>query len=216
MRNCRTVIIPGVELPAPGGRTLFILRHGATGRPGGEKRFIGQTDLALSRLGFRQARAWAEIFSGIPLAGMLCSDLKRSRDTAAIIGKRCGIDPVAASGLREIDLGAWEGLSFREVRETDPEAFARRGRDPAGYRPGQGESFRDLQRRVVAGLEGEIRRMSGPILLVGHAGVNRVLLCHLLGLPLKYLFRLAQDPAGLSVVALRRGGCRLVALNTIL
>ncbi len=209
-------MIPGVKSWSRWGRLLFILRHGATCALEGPKRYIGRTDFSLNELGAAQAEAWAECFSDIPLDVILCSNLKRSAETAAIIGRHCKLNPIVETSLREIDLGEWEGLSFEALKLCHPRAFAARGADLANFRPPGGESFGDLQQRVVGALEGILTHGPSPVLLVGHAGVNRVLLCHLLGLPLANLFRLAQDPAGLSLVVGRRSHYRLTLLNLLL
>jgi probable phosphoglycerate mutase len=88
-------------------------------------------------------------------------------------------------------------MARQDVRNRFPRAYARRGDDLAGFRPPNGESFRDLQTRVVerfsalcAGCDS-----SETLLLVTHAGVIRVLLCHILGMNLQRLFALAVDYA---------------------
>ncbi len=115
---------------------------------------------------------------------------------------------------REIALGAFEGLSPAQARDRFPEEFRRRGEDFAGFRPPGGESFADLAARVAPAFGRLAAGAAGPLLLVGHAGVHRVLLCGLLGLPLKNLFRLPQDHAGLTrLVPDGAGGWRLAWLN---
>ena len=208
---------PGTQRFERDGGTLFMLRHGAVDADG-VKRYLGQTDLSLSREGRRQAGHWARWFAGVPVQRIVCSDLKRSAESAEIIGKQCGIAPQTFAALREIDLGQWEGLAFSEVKARFPGAYEQRGRDLAGWRPPGGESFGDLRRRVVACFEHIRAGTPENILFVGHAGVNRVLLCHLLGLPLQRLFGLGQDHAGLSIVNRVPGGAdpafhRLTLLN---
>lgn len=117
--------------------------------------------------------------------------------------------------LREIDLGSWEGLPFDEVKARLPKAYDRRGRDPVQYRPPKGESFEDLRQRVIPFFEDLLGQARENILFVGHAGVNRVLLCHLLGLPPQHLFRIGQDPSGLSIVERKGAWWRVVLLNLV-
>ncbi|MBI5896369.1 MAG: histidine phosphatase family protein, partial [Desulfobacterales bacterium] len=90
----------------------------------------------------------------------------------------------------------------------------RRGRDLEGYRPPGGESFGDLRSRVVPAFERIIAQATANILIVGHAGVNRVILCHLLGMPLAHLFRLGQDYAGLNIIEPHAAECRVLAINS--
>ncbi len=196
----------------PNAGILFLLRHGVTDNDG-VKRYIGQTDVPLGASGYRQADRWAQYFAQIAVQRILCSDLQRSTETADIIGRRCRITPEAHSKLREIDLGSWEGMSFDHIRDQYPEEYALRGRDIARYRPLQGESFQDLRRRVVPFWDHQFKQSRENVLFVGHAGVNRILLCHLLGMPLSHLFRLEQDPAALSVIVRKNEYHRVVLLN---
>lgn len=80
-------------------------------------------------------------------------------------------------------------------------------------RPPGGESFRDLQARVWPVFEAIARRICGPTLMVTHAGVIRVLLCRLLGMPLENLFCIGQTHGALNIIALRQEGRRIQAMN---
>lgn len=197
----------------PTVRTLYLLRHCAPVQPAGGKRYLGQADPPLAPEGIQQAHRWRSWFRTIALSAVYCSDLQRARHTAAIIftDHPLSIHPLGA--LREVHLGEWEGLPFAEVRRRDPIAYAERGRDPAAHRPPGGESFQDLRERVVPTFTRIVAETRGDIALVGHAGVLRVLLCHLLGLPLAHLFRIGQDPGGLSVVLARADGYRVQSVN---
>jgi broad specificity phosphatase PhoE len=190
---------------------IFLLRHGAT-RADGHRRFIGQTDLPLSPLGRRQALAWRRWFAGRWLARVYTSDLRRAWDTARIVAGR-GPFPEALPALREIHLGEWEGQAMEAVRHRFPMEFQRRGADLAGFRPPGGESFGDLQARVWPAFQRLSAQNPGDLLIVAHAGVIRVLVCRLLGMPLEHLFRLQQDTGALTILQRRKGGFRLQALN---
>lgn len=114
--------------------------------------------------------------------------------------------------LREIHLGAWEGLTASAVRHRHPGQWEARGRDLAHFRPEGGESFADLAARVVPAFEA-MTRQPDDILIVAHAGVNRVILCHVLGLPLSDLMRLHQDYGAMNLIEPSRSGYALHDLN---
>jgi probable phosphoglycerate mutase len=102
-------------------------------------------------------------------------------------------------------MGEWQGLSRREVAKRLPDEYAARGRDIVNFRPPGGESFADLAARVLPCwrdivADGETQ----VVAIAGHAGVNRVILCHLLGAPLANLFRIAQGPACVNVIEWRK------------
>jgi alpha-ribazole phosphatase len=193
--------------------TIYLLRHGAIQSPGEGKRYIGWQDHALSDAGQRQAHAWAEYFNGMVLEGIYCSDLIRCLETARIIAARCGLEPKAIAELREIHLGSWEGLRFDSVRANFPQEFQQRGDNLADHSPPHGESFADLQRRVWPVFT---KLASGPrqtTLMVTHAGVIRVLICRLLGMPLNNLFRIGMTYGALSIIDFGPQGFRVRGLN---
>lgn len=193
--------------------TIFLLRHGAIRSPEDGKRYIGWQDVALSNAGFRQAEIWAGYFSGLALDDIYCSDLTRCLETARIIGTRCALEPKPLPALREVSLGAWEGQRFKTVQTLYPQAFQERGDRIADDRPPGGESFRDLQARIWPVFEAIARRFSGHTLIVTHAGVIRVLLCRLLGMPLENLFCIRQTHGALNIIELRPENWRIQAIN---
>lgn len=195
---------------------IYLLRHATPERFDGAKRYIGRTDLSLSPAGREQAQRLQQYFSRKPLTGIYCSDLKRSEQTAQVISQGHCLQVSVIPLIREIDMGAWEGLTFDEVRKRDPRGFEQRGQDLANYRPPAGESFQDLQNRVIKAFEQIVQNAEDAIVIMGHAGVNRVLLCHLLQIPLNHLFRIGQDYAAMNVIHKLGAEYRIRALNVSL
>ncbi len=196
-----------------GPRLIYLVRHGAIQPPVDPKRFIGQMDIPLNAEGFRQAERLEQTLRGAPLSAVVCSDLKRSVDTAQIIAKPHQISCIARRDLREISLGRWEGLSFDEVRRLHPEEFRARGFDIVHYRPPEGESFLDCTFRVIPAFYEILNSTRGNILIVGHAGVNRVILSQALGRSLEDLFEIDQDYGRLNVVVHRYPTLEVKLLN---
>ena len=197
------------------GQKIFLLRHGEIQGADGEKRFIGQTDVLLSERGRHQAIWWRQRLADVSLARILSSDLGRCTETAKIIADRRGVAVEALSGLREILLGRWEGMSFRRVKERWPSAFQRRGLNLARFRPPDGESFKDLQQRVIRCFEDVINQAAFPILIVAHAGVNRMILCHVLKIPIESMFCIAQHYGGMNIINCKDRTYRVQAMNLI-
>ena len=187
-------------MPSNGQRNIYLARHCSVWHQGDVKRFIGHTDLPLSTLGLQQAEMLAEKLQHIPFTAIYCSDLRRSVETARIIGKFHGIEPVAISSFREIGLGEWEGLPVDEVRQRYPDEYEQRGRDFANFRAPGGESFLDCASRVMPALYEALRSTHGDILIVGHAGMNRILICRILGKSLNELFDIPQDYGCLNLI----------------
>ena len=193
---------------------IGLLRHGETEGQGGG-RLLGQADVPLSETGLRQARWWREEFARMPFERCCCSDLARARRTAEIVAESMSCAVEVLPELREIHLGEWEGLTRAEICARFPGQWEERGRNLAGYRPAGGESFEDLSARVVPAFERIRRGLPGNALIVSHAGVNRIILCHVLGMPLRHLFRLEQAPGSLNIIQFRNEEPRVAALNRV-
>ena len=196
-----------------GHRTIYLVRHGAIRSPADPKRFIGQLDLPLNAEGSMQVERLAEGLRDVPFSAVFCSDLKRSVETAQIIAKPHHISCISKRGLREISLGRWEGLTFDEVRAQHPEEFHARGLDIVHFRPTDGESFLDCSFRVIPAFYEILTSARGNVLIVGHAGVNRIILSQALGRSLEYLFRIDQEYGCLNVLFYRHSAFEVKLVN---
>jgi len=186
-------------------RTALLIRHGLV-FDDAEDRILGAADAPMSPAGEAQIRELsARLRPRVAPDAIYCSDLSRARRTAELIASGPAVPIRVRPALREIDMGEWQGLSRREVAARLPDEYAARGRDIANFRPPGGESFADLAARVLPCwrdivADGETQ----VVAIAGHAGVNRVILCHLLGAPLANLFRIAQGPACVNVIEWRK------------
>lgn len=179
--------------------TVYLLRHGDS-RQDDVRRFIGRSDQPLNAAGRAEAAYWQHELAAIPFQGLFCSDLWRSVETAGIIARGIGTPVQRLPELREIDLGSWDGMPMDEIRRRYPEEYAQRGADLAGHAPPEGESFNDLARRVLPLFHELVLGSSGTILIVGHAGVNRVILSHLLNIARNDIFQIPQDYGCLNII----------------
>jgi len=196
-------------------KLIYLARHGDIGL-GKDKRYIGQSDIPLSDLGKKQANLLKEKFSRVPLDAIFCSDLKRSQQTADIIASAHQIVPKARMELREMNMGEWEGKLFSEIRAKYPSEYKERGENIALYSSPEGESFSDCFKRVNPIFESLAQSPETTILIVGHAGVNRVILCRILGIPLDDVFRLEQNYGCINLICKEYSEYRLKFLNLTL
>lgn len=192
--------------------TIYLLRHGeiANSNP---RRFIGRQDLPLTAKGREQMQKMAAFLATQPIDRLLCSPLYRCRQSAEILSATLNTKPKVLPGLAELDLGGWEGLTVAEVLERYPGQHAARGRDIAHFRPDRGESFADLLDRVWPVFADLSPTDDQHLAIVAHAGVNRVLLCRILGMPLANLFRLNQSYGCLNVLYRNNSGFQVECLN---
>jgi broad specificity phosphatase PhoE len=192
--------------------TLFLIRHGeiTQSKP---RRFVGQRELPLTDRGREQASRLGKYLAAQSITKVVCSPLSRCVESARIICRYLGGVPQVLPDLREIALGAWEGLTVEEVRSRFPGCHEARGMNLAGFRPQAGESFVDLLGRVWPAFEAVVHDQEESVAVVAHSGVNRVLLCRILDIPLGNLFRLDQDFGCLSVIQYNENGYRVKSIN---
>jgi alpha-ribazole phosphatase len=183
------------------GTRLYLARHGQVD---GYGRFpiYGHTDVALTEVGVLQFEHLADRLRLTKLQAIYSSDLQRTVTGARIIGRNHDVPIHACPELRELHFGDWEGLGLQEVRERFPEQIQGRMDDPVNFRvPGDGETVGELSERVMTRFREILNEQDGrDFLIVGHGAVNRVILCHALGLPLQNMFRVQQDYGCLNVV----------------
>lgn len=191
---------------------LYLVRHGAIISVSG-KAYIGQIEAPLSEEGVEQAWAMRKWLEPVHFTHAFSSDLSRSHRTCRIIAGNRANSIKTVPSLREISLGEWEGFAFRDIEKRFPEEYAARGRDMENWRPPGGESFADCRVRVMEALRGILNCCHGNILLVGHAGVNRLILCDILGIPVANLHNIGQDYGCLNILDYSGKHVRVNLLN---
>jgi alpha-ribazole phosphatase len=187
-------------------RRIWLVRHGLTDW-NTQQRFCGHSEVPLSAQGRVQARWLAQRLQEEKISTIYTSDLSRARETAEIITSRRtqAVAVKVSAAWREVDFGAWEGLTYMEIAEQfkDQLGFFT---DPEQYSPPNGEPLTHMLQRVQAELV-EIARsdnlpVEGDIVIVSHGGPLRVLLCSVLGMPLEHQWQLQLDPGSLSAIDL--------------
>lgn len=203
-------------------QTLYLIRHGET-EGSDEKRYKGSIDVSLSERGIKQIKEASLFISGRlrntrpgpgVLAAVYSSPLIRAMRSAEILSEPHGLIPVVIEDLRERSFGVWEGKTFSEIKEMYPEEFELWVKNPLRFSPVGGESTLAVKKRVM----GALRRIlaehneanSGAtaareytpedIVIVAHGGVNRIILCELMGIHLRNIFRIEQDHAALNII----------------
>jgi len=185
--------------------TLYLVRHGET--EGSEaKRYKGSIDVPMSKNGIEQIKKTSTFISAevtSALTAIYCSPLSRALKSAEIIAEPNGLQPVETPELRERSFGIWEGMTFTEIKEKYPAEFGAWANDPLRYSPIEGESTITVKDRVIPSLTRILESHKGEnIAVVAHGGVNRIILCHFLGIPMENIFRVEQDYAAVNIIEL--------------
>lgn len=181
---------------------IYLIRHGqVVGHD--EYRYNGHSDVDITDVGVMQMKRVAEFLSDKDITAVYSSDLKRSIKGAVMIAEALGLsaDFERLDALRELHLGRWEGLTRAEAVELFPDEADFGFKDLATDKLKGGESLVELRARVLPATAELIERHRGEhICIVAHGGVNRVIICEAMGLPLKNFFRIEQDYGGLNLI----------------
>jgi probable phosphoglycerate mutase len=186
--------------------TLVLVRHGVTEHTL-ERRFSGglaSVNPPLSDEGRAQARetgTWlAPLKADIDL--LVASPVRRTRETADLIADALGgVDVVEEPGFAEMEFGVWDGLTFLEVAEQHAEDMDKWFGD-FDHRPGGGESFRDVERRVLAARDRLLEEHAGKtVVVVSHVTPIKLLVTHALEAPLHAVYRMELVPASVTVLS---------------
>jgi len=173
--------------------SILLIRHAQSQLAG---RFCGSSNPFLSSAGEVEARELAEKLRATVISHIFCSPLRRAVMTAEAIAATREVPLTVMDGLREMDFGEWEGLTWREIELRDPQ-FARQWMEqfPSLTAPG-GEPFEAFRQRVESAyLQVQGENVSGTVAIVAHSGVLGVLLARTSGQP----FRLIPAPANAEV-----------------
>ncbi len=176
--------------------TLYLIRHGQT-EWNLAHRLQGGQDSPLTAAGVAQAHAVAAALADDPPGQILASPLGRAQATAQILADAWRLPAFATDPrLAELRFGQAEGLTRAEIETRWPDLYARRAADLWTFRWPGGESYADLDRRLAACLQEQIRptlaTSPAPLAIVAHETANTTLLGQLLGLPSSEIVRLGQ------------------------
>jgi phosphoserine phosphatase len=193
---------------------ILLIRHGHVEgiKP---ERFRGRADLALTDRGRAEAQAVAKrIAAGWLPARIYVSPMRRCAETGGAIVKACGVEALTLEDLNDIDYGAWQWRSYKDVAEAEPQLFAAWFATPHLVRFPNGESLQDLLARSANALRLVLRdHRHETIVLVSHDSVNRALLLQLLDQPLTSYRRLAQDPCCINEIEVADGDIQIGRIN---
>ncbi len=174
--------------------TLDFLRHG---EPVGGKKYRGQTDDPLSEKGWLQMRAATAGDYG--WTALVSSPLSRCKAFADWLSTERALPVQVDSRLAEVGFGEWEGRTAEQLKQSDPDRIFNFKLDPVANRPAGAEPLADFYARVAAAYDDIHRSYVGQhVLVVAHAGVMRMAVCHALGLPCEQAYRINIGSAGMA------------------
>lgn len=186
--------------------TLVLVRHGVTAHTT-EKRFSGGlagADPGLSDEGRAQIQAVAEWLTPIAdrIDAVVASPVRRTRESAGLLASALGHTVTEEPGFAEMEFGAWDGMTFVEVAEQHAEDLETWLGSIDTVPGGTGESFRGVERRVLAALGRVLEEHAGTtVVVVSHVTPIKTLVAHTLDAPLLSVFRMELTPASVTVIS---------------
>jgi len=173
---------------------IDLMRHG---EPVGGRRYRGQTDDPLSEKGWQQMWEAAGEFRG--WQHVITSPLQRCAAFADALGEKLGIAVARDDRLKEAAFGEWEGLTAAEICAVDPQRIMRFKQNPVAHAPQGAEPLTEFYRRVGEAWRDVVDTHRGRhVLMVGHAGMMRMVIAHAIGLSPENGYRINIENAALS------------------
>jgi len=192
---------------------LYLIRHGET-TWNAQRRYQGRLNAPLSDAGWEQSARTRDALRAAPLRAVYSSPLPRALDTAAVIAGPHRLPVETVDGLREIGVGAWEGLSVAEIEAQYGDVLRRWYATPHLARIPGGETIEEVRARAAAAVEEIRRRHAGETAaVVAHGGVNKAVLLTALGAPLASYWRIRQHNACINVLEYEGERVRVLIVN---
>lgn len=193
---------------------IILVRHGHVDGIHPE-RFRGRAEIPLSALGEKQRLLTAaRIQQSSAPAIVFTSSLGRCIATGESIAVACAVKSQILPDLFDIDYGAWQWKTHDEVRQSQPGEFELWKKFPDQMQMPDGESLQQVLVRVTQALSKILKDYEGKtIVMVSHDSVNRVLLLHMLGLPLSKYWAITQDPCCINEIEFDEGVFQIKSIN---
>jgi probable phosphomutase (TIGR03848 family) len=192
---------------------VLLVRHGQTPTTG--KLLPGRAPgLHLSETGQAQAEAVAGRLAGSKITAIYASPLERTRETAAPLAAALGMKVKLDKGLLEADIGDWTGQELKAVGKTPEWKIVHSY--PSGFRFPGGESFVEMQTRIVSALDRLRRAHPGEtIVAVSHADTIKAAVAHALGTHLDLFQRIVISPCSVTAISYGEGGPTVLSVNSV-
>lgn len=177
---------------------LYLIRHGEVAKRG---YCNGHQDVALTSLGMKQSVRIARMLAARPIAAVYASPLQRAMRAAERIARHHRLKVISEPDLREKFFGDWEGLTLDEIKKRFPAEWKDWIARPDRARPSGGETYLEVEKRVLPVLDRIVRKHAGrEVAVLCHGGVTRIALCRAMGLDLGKMNRIQQDYGSINIV----------------
>lgn len=179
---------------------MILIRHAEPDQQAKGKCY-GRLDIGLSDSSRTQFAEKLSSLRNFAAVAIYASPLRRAAESAAIVGWHLQLQPTLSPELQEIDFGEFEGLAFDEIKQLYPEEYRSWMERPTKIKFPLGEDFPEMKARVLGFKEFLFNtHQQQTVVLVCHAGTNRILLADALGIPDEWIFRIDQSYAAINII----------------
>ena len=193
--------------------SIYLVRHGQTAW-NKEEVFRGRNDIPLDETGLKEAELAGEYFKDVSVSAIYSSPLSRAWQTAQRLAENHPVRVEPLEGLIDMNFGAWEGRSLREIKAEDAVRYQQWQDEPHLVRLPGGETLDEVRSRAMATLGKVIQQHpEQTLVLVSHRVVNKVLICGVLGLDNSHFWQITQDTTAINLIQHRKGNYVLSLLN---
>jgi len=156
---------------------VYITRHGET-EWNRQKRFQGNKNSNLTEKGIEAAKKLSKRAETIDVDFIISSPLKRAYETAEIVRGNKNVEIVTYDGLKEVNLGDFEGLTYKEIEEKFNDTLKKINADPVNNKYPNGESLKEFFERVSSTFEKILEEYKDKrIMVVAHGGTVKAIEC---------------------------------------
>jgi broad specificity phosphatase PhoE len=182
--------------------TFYFIRHADKESGDFYNPRLRHQDQPISQKGQLQAQKLVSYFADIPISAIYISGYLRTGQTIQSVAQAHQLTPTIDERLNEIDNGFIEGLTDEEIQQQYPQVWEGFHKRRLDFRFPEGETGAEAQKRVVDFLEEKRRQTdSGNIIAVCHDGLSRLLMCHIMGLPVYKRWNFQVDTCGIMEIS---------------
>lgn len=180
---------------------LIFIRHGQTDW-NVQGKIQGSYDSELNATGIEQAMSLSEKLFNLnyKFSKIYSSPQKRALKTAEILSKSSNVDYISVKDLQEMNMGKWEGLSWREVEENYPNEYKEWHLNRRYTKTPEGESYQDMLERVLKAIHKIINENNENVVIVSHSAVIMCLQCYVTNTPFNDMLKFKTKNANITEI----------------
>ncbi|MGL5347299.1 MAG: histidine phosphatase family protein [Peptostreptococcaceae bacterium] len=192
---------------------LILVRHALT-TDNQENRLSGQIDSIVSEVGKIQIEKLTSYLENIDINKIYTTTSSRTKDTVRHIAKLKNIKLIEKDTLKEISFGDFEGLTFKEIKENNPDEFEKMISEGYHYKYPNGESLVETYSRVAKEIDTIVKdNANKTILICSHGGTIRNIITHLISKTYDYHWNFKIDNASVSILEVDNGFAVINTMN---